>query len=411
MNPSRKVNLPKLRFPEFQDAPQWNQRPLSYVFNVIKNGKANAQDHQDDGIYPLFDRSDLIKQSETFLFDAEAVILPGEGMKFQPRYYNGKFNLHQRVYALMDPVAHAIFAFYSLDRFKALLADSAVKSTVLSLRLPIIEKFSIPVPNSFKEQQKIADCLTSLDDLIGAQEQKINLLKLHKRGLLQQLFPRSSGTIQKLRSPEFSNLSDHLYPDRLEFRQLQEIFDIKNGYTPSKKNPDYWTDGSIPWFRMEDIRKNGRVLNDSIQHVTPEAVKRGVLFPANSIIMATTATIGEHALITVDSLANQRFTFLSKKVNRSIDLDMKFMFYYGYILGDWCKKNTNAGGFESVDMKMFKKLCIPIPPLEVQLKIADCLTLLDNLIYAQEEKINLLKLHKRGLMQQLFPNPILNDES
>jgi len=196
MNPSRKVNLPKLRFPEFQDAPQWNQRPLSYVFNVIKNGKANAQDHQDDGIYPLFDRSDLIKQSETFLFDAEAVILPGEGMKFQPRYYNGKFNLHQRVYALMDPVAHAIFAFYSLDRFKALLADSAVKSTVLSLRLPIIEKFSIPVPNSFKEQQKIADCLTSLDDLIGAQEQKINLLKLHKRGLLQQLFPRSSGTIQ-----------------------------------------------------------------------------------------------------------------------------------------------------------------------------------------------------------------------
>jgi len=127
--------------------------------------------------------------------------------------------------------------------------------------------------------------------------------------------------------------------------------------------------------------------------------------------MATTATIGEHALITVDSLANQQFTFLSKKVNRSIDLDMKFMFYYGYILGDWCKKNTNAGGFESVDMKMFKKLCIPIPPLEVQLKIADCLTLLDNLIYAQEEKINLLKLHKRGLMQQLFPNPILNDES
>ena len=184
-------------------------------------------------------------------------------------------------------------------------------------------------------------------------------------------------------------LIEKLCPEGVEFVELQEIFDIKNGYTPSKKNPDYWTDGSIPWFRMEDIRKNGRVLNDSIQHVTPEAVKRGVLFPANSIIMATTATIGEHALITVDSLANQRFTFLSKKVNRSIDLDMKFMFYYGYILGDWCKRNTNTASFPSVNMKKFKKFSIPVPPLEVQnaiVEILDTFTALQQELEAELEK-------------------------
>lgn len=133
-------------------------------------------------------------------------------------------------------------------------------------------------------------------------------------------------------------LVSELCPGGVQFVELQEVFDINNGYSPSKYNQDFWTDGIIPWFRLEDIRKNGRVLSDSIQHVTPQAVKKGTLFPANSIIIATNATIGEHALITVDSLANQRFTVLSKKANRSAELDMKFMFHYGFILGQWCKK-------------------------------------------------------------------------
>lgn len=89
---------------------------------------------------------------------------------------------------------------------------------------------------------------------------------------------------------------------------MSEIFEMKNGYTPSKAVTEYWENGIIPWFRMEDIRKNGRILSDSILHITPQAVKGGKLFHANSIILATTATIGEHALIIADSLANQQFT-------------------------------------------------------------------------------------------------------
>ena len=166
----------------------------------------------------------------------------------------------------------------------------------------------------------------------------------------------------------------------MERKELQEIFDIKNGYTPSKKNADYWTKGTIPWFRMDDIRKNGRILDDSIQHVTPQAVKNDYLFPANSIIIATTATIGEHALITVDSLANQRFTFLTKKVNRSVEIDMKFMFYYGYVLGEWCRNNTNAASFASVDMKKFKKFKIPIPPIAEQRCIVSILDKFEALV-------------------------------
>ncbi|WP_120910095.1 restriction endonuclease subunit S [Helicobacter pylori] len=168
-----------------------------------------------------------------------------------------------------------------------------------------------------------------------------------------------------------------LAPEGVEFKTLEEVFEIKNGYTPSKNNPEFWKNGTIPWFRMEDIRENGRILKDSIQHITPKALKGKKLFPKNSIIISTTATIGEHALLIVDSLANQRFTFLSKKANCNLALDMKFFFYQCFLLGEWCKKNTNVSGFASVDMTAFKKYKFPIPPLEIQqeiVKILDAFT-------------------------------------
>ena len=151
--------------------------------------------------------------------------------------------------------------------------------------------------------------------------------------------------------------------------EMKDLFIIKNGYTPSKNHPEYWEGGTIPWFRMEDIRQNGRILNDSIQHITPLGVKKSGLFPANSIIVATTATIGEHALVIVDSLANQQFTFLTKCKSFDSKLDMKYMHYYMFIVDEWCKKNTNVSGFASVDMEKFKRLQIPIPSLEEQKRI------------------------------------------
>ncbi|BAW36252.1 anti-codon nuclease masking agent [Helicobacter pylori] len=176
---------------------------------------------------------------------------------------------------------------------------------------------------------------------------------------------------------KIEHLLQTLVPNGVEFKTLEEVFEIKNGYTPSKNNPEFWEKGTIPWFRMEDIRENGRILKDSIQHITPKALKGKKLFPKNSIMISTTATIGEHALLIVDSLANQRFTFLSKKANCDLALDMKFFFYQCFLLGEWCKKNTNVSGFASVDMTAFKKYKFPIPPLEIQqeiVKILDAFT-------------------------------------
>ncbi|EJC51102.1 type I restriction modification DNA specificity domain protein [Helicobacter pylori Hp P-41] len=202
---------------------------------------------------------------------------------------------------------------------------------------------------------------------------------------------------------KIERLLQTLAPKGVGFKTLEEVFEIKNGYTPSKNNPEFWKNGTIPWFRMEDIRENGRILKDSIQHITPKALKGKKLFPKNSIIISTTATIGEHALLIVDSLANQQFTFLSKKANCDIALDMKFFFYQCFLLGEWCKNNTNVSGFASVDMTAFKKYKFPIPPLEIQqeiVKILDAFTELNTELNAE------LKARKK--QYQYYQNMLLD---
>lgn len=172
---------------------------------------------------------------------------------------------------------------------------------------------------------------------------------------------------------QIDELIKDLCPDGVEYFAVSELFDLRNGYTPSKSNSTFWEDGSVPWFRMEDIRENGRILDNSLQKISDSAVKGGKLFPANSILVATSATIGEHALITVPHLSNQRFTSLSLKPAFSSRLTMRFAYYYGFVLGEWCRKNTTTSSFASVDMVGFKRFKFPVPPLEVQRVIVDIL--------------------------------------
>jgi type I restriction enzyme, S subunit len=128
------------------------------------------------------------------------------------------------------------------------------------------------------------------------------------------------------------------------------------------------------------------ILKDSIQHISESAVKGAGLFPANSIIVATSATIGEHALITVPHLSNQRFTSLTLKAELASQLDMKFVYYYCFVLDEWCRNNTTTSSFASVDMAGFRKFRFPVPPLEVQreiVRILDAFTQLDAALEAE----------------------------
>jgi len=168
---------------------------------------------------------------------------------------------------------------------------------------------------------------------------------------------------------ELSYMEKLLDGVEVEWKEISEVFQLKNGYTPSKSKTEFWENGDIPWFRMDDIRENGQILDDSLQKVSMTAIKGGNLFPADSIIMSTSATIGEHALVTVPFLANQRFTNLSLKPAYIDRFKIKFIFYYCFLLADWCKDNTTMSSFASVDMNGFRKFQIPIPSLDIQAKI------------------------------------------
>ena len=160
---------------------------------------------------------------------------------------------------------------------------------------------------------------------------------------------------------ELSYLEKLLDGVEVEWLPLSKVFNLRNGYTPSKTKKEFWANGDIPWFRMDDIRENGRILGNSLQKISSCAVKGGKLFPENSILISTSATIGEHALITVPHLANQRFTCLALKESYADCFDIKFLFYYCFSLAEWCRKNTTMSSFASVDMDGFKKFLIPLP--------------------------------------------------
>lgn len=260
------------------------------------------------------------------------------------------------------------------------------------LNKQILQNLEIAMP-PLNEQHHIASALTSIDNLISSLGKLIEKKKNIKQGAMQQLLTGKT-RLKGFNEPWMEHTID-------------ELFDLGNGYTPSKSNPAYWTNGTIPWFRMEDIRTNGRILKDSIQHVTPEAVKGNGLYPKYSIILSTTATIGEHALLIADSLANQQFTFLNRKVNRRDMIDIIFFYHYCFILGKWCRDNINAGGLLAVNMDDLKNHSIYIPKsIAEQQAIATILTKMDDEITALEAKRAKYEAIKQGMMQQLLTGKI-----
>ncbi len=391
-------NIPKLRFPEFIKLGDWEKKKIESIISQESSTMAmNKLELQKEG-FPVYGADGLIGYINDFQQEEEYISMVKDGSGV------GKLNLcqeHSSILGTLTALKSKDSKRYFLKWIYYLLNTLDFSSYVKGAGIPHIYYSDIKhkciyIP-SFSEQEKIANCLSSLDDYINATQEKIEILQSHKKGLMQQLLPALGKIMPQKRLPKFGK-SKKWSPNSMD-----EMFEIRNGYTPSKSNPKFWENGTIPWFRMEDIREHGHILSDSIQHITKEAVKGKGLFPANSIIVATTATIGEHALIIVDSLANQRFTFLTKRKSFDNQIDMKYFYYYMYIIDEWCKQHTNAGGFASVDMNGFKRLSVSLPSPEEQKEIAECFTSIDDLIDSTKQKLVMLQEHKKGLIQQLFP--------
>lgn len=189
MFPGKDETVPKLRFAGFEG--DWEERKLGEI-SKIKTGSSDLQDADATGNYPFFVRSENIERSNRFLFEGEAILIPGEGRLGEIYHYiNGKFDYHQRVYKISnfsDYNVQGLFVLYYLkNNFKRHALKYTVKATVDSLRLPTLLEFNIMVPNN-EEQQHISNLLNGLEKLIQANENRINDLKSLKTVLLQNMF-------------------------------------------------------------------------------------------------------------------------------------------------------------------------------------------------------------------------------
>ena len=165
---------------------EWEEVELGDISNIT-TGSSNRVDSSLDAEYAFFDRSLDVRRSSIYLFDSEAVIVAGEGQEFVPKHFIGKFDLHQRTYAIMD-FKNAIgkFLYYYITFNRHYFLAQAVGSTVKSLRLPMFVKMPIKLP-SVEEQQKIAAVLTNADKEIELLEQQLADLQQEKKALMQVL--------------------------------------------------------------------------------------------------------------------------------------------------------------------------------------------------------------------------------
>ena len=292
----------------------------------------------------------------------------------QPIYVSDAFTI-----APKDGCCSYKYLYYFLKANQERIHNTKKGSGVPHVHPSSIANLLIPLP-PLPIQQTIVSYLDKLTSLTAELEAELELQKkrydFYRNRLLS--FAPDSAT-------QFDARLNSTTP--VKWMKLGEVFEMRNGYTPSKNNPAFWEDGTIPWFRMEDIRENGRILSDAIQHITAEAVKGKGLFEADSFILATTATIGEHALLIADSLANQQFTNLKIRKSLKDSLLTKFVFDYMFVVDDFCKKHTNKSGFESVDMDALRNMPFPLPPLSEQERIVGILDKYETLVHNTQEGI------------------------
>ena len=257
-----------------------------------------------------------------------------------------------------------------------------------------------PDPKS-GEQQKIADCLGSLDDLIAAEDRKLEALRQHKQGLMQQLFPQPGETLPQLRFPEFRDAPDWKTGRCRDIAKVLPGFGFPEKFQGNMK-------GQFPFYKVSDISRtieNGqRYISGANNYIDSDVLIkiRGKSVPESTIIFAK---IGEairsnRRVITTKPAVIDNNTAGVKAIKAKISDEFLFYLWSNVSLVDY------AGGVVPAVSKSALEnvpLCYPSDP-EEQRRIADCLSVLDTRIGAQLAKLEVLRTHKQGLMQELFPS-------
>ncbi len=338
---------------EIQNCPvEWKE--LGEVAEV-GTGNNNTNEQVENGKYPFYVRSKNIKTINTYLFDEEAIVIPGEGDIGKIFHYvKGKYGLHQRAYRIhitVDNIKTKFIYYYMHANFKSFITKKAVSATVSSIRKPMIEKFPIPIPPR-EIQEKIVQKLDKMTEYVTELTSELTSRKK------QYSFYRD----------KLLSFDDEVY--QVEWKTLLEVSKkITSGGTPDRSNSLYYG-GSIPWLRTQEV--DFREIYDTELGITEEGLANSSAkwIEKNAVIVAMYgATAAKVGIAKIPLTTNQACC------NIEIDEDIanyRYVYYwltYNYetlkSMGQGSQSNINAG--------MIKTFKIPVPSLEIQSRIVQVL--------------------------------------
>ena len=416
---------PRLRFPEYRGSEDWTKVELRRLAVIINErvgatrctpytitsgvGLVSQQEKLGRTIAGNSLKNYIVLRRDDFAYNKSATKAFPQG--FVARYVGEeRAAVPNSIFICFRVKEDKVAPAFLDDLFATNLHGSWLRSRIAvgarahgSLNVSDDDLMDLPVPlpggsSSLAEQQKIADCLTSLDEVIAAQGRKVEALKAHKRGLMQQLFPREGETRPRLRFPEFR--------DAPEWAQapVRELFDTASGGTPDRSNPDYWG-GSIPWVTTSLVNFNSITRADEYISEAGLQSSSAKVFPQGTVVVAMYGqgkTRGQAALLQVEAATNQACAALLP----NSEIAPWFVFFSFCGRYEELRALSNSGGQENLSQGLIRELMFSYPTNpEEQSRIVDCLSSLTTQITAESNQLAALKTHKQGLMQQLFPAP------
>jgi type I restriction enzyme S subunit len=277
-----------------------------------------------------------------------------------------------------------------------------------SLQVNDDDLMALPVPlpsgsQALFEQQKIADCLSSLDELITAETQKLDALKAHKKGLMQQLFPREGETQPRLRFPEFQKAGE--WREKL----FSDLCDIKHGYAFESEffsnEGDYVLLTPGNFYEQGGYRDRGEQ-----QKYYAGQIPRDYLLAEGDMLVAMTeqaaGLLGSPILVPESDkfLHNQRLGLVARKPGVAWANEFLFHLFNTQSVRKAIHETASGAKVRHTSPTKIGEVAISVPSsLPEQERIASCLSSLDTVITLESHKLEVIKIQKKGLMQQLFP--------
>lgn len=404
--------VPTLRFPEFRNEGEWGNTQLGRLGDFTGGGTpSKSNDSYWRGDIPWISSSDIYEDSihefnisryisEEALNDSATKLVPEKSVLLVSRVGAGKLAITKNSVCTSQDFTNftpakdnlVFLGYYLKSRNKALLEYSQGMA-IKGFTKDDVSKLDVYIP-SMGEQQKIADCLTSIDELITAQTQKIDALKAHKKGLMQQLFPAEGESVPKLRFPEFRDKGGW------EEKPFGKMATFSKGKGVSKS--DISPNGKQPCIRYGELYTHYGETIETVNSYTDVPADELVLSEENDVIIPASGETKED-IATASCVLNSGIALGGDLNIIRSNLNGVFLSYY---LNNIKKKKIAqlAQGISVVHLypSQLQRLNINIPSMSEQQKIAACLTSIDELIANQAQKIEALKSHKKGLMQQLF---------